>query len=230
MKNGNNNNCLHCTKRSPIFQFLSDEELELINQNRYEVSYKPGETIFKQYAPITHVISMNQGLAKIHVEGSDDKEFILRIVKPVEFIAGVGLFLDNKHHYSMTAIDKVCVCLIDSIVFKDILKNNSAFNEAYLFHIHYSIADSLKRMISRNQKNTRGRIAESILYLANEIYLSDTFNTHLSKVELAELAGVSRESAFKAIYELQTSSIVNMEGNTVRIINKSLLERICEKG
>jgi CRP/FNR family transcriptional regulator len=209
---------------------LSIEELEQINRDRHEVIYKPGETIFKQNSPLTHVMSMNRGLAKMYIQGGDNRDFILRIVKPVEFVAGVGLFLDNKHHYTLSAIDEVEICLIDSITFKQILKSNPAFNEAYIHHIHYNIADSLKKMISINQKNTKGRFAESILYLSDEIYQSDSFKTHLTKIELSELAGISRESAFKIMNELHTAMIVNFDGNEIHILNRPLLLKISEKG
>ena len=41
-------NCNSCEFKSPIFKFLSNEELALIHQNKTTVVFKPGETIRKQ--------------------------------------------------------------------------------------------------------------------------------------------------------------------------------------
>ena len=45
------NDCKDCNCRSTIFRQLHDPELELLNSNRYEVSFKAGEIMFKQGTP-----------------------------------------------------------------------------------------------------------------------------------------------------------------------------------
>ena len=61
--------CTECIERSPLFKHLSKEELEIMNEGRFEVKYKSGETIYKQGTDITHVLSVTSGMAKIFVEG-----------------------------------------------------------------------------------------------------------------------------------------------------------------
>jgi len=42
---------------SPLFRLLRKEELELINASRRRVIFKSGETIVKEGAPMSHVLS-----------------------------------------------------------------------------------------------------------------------------------------------------------------------------
>lgn len=72
-KDYNKNNTGNGIFASTAFNFLSDEELNLLENNRTEVVYKPGEIIFKQGSASTHVVLFISGLAKIYLEGYNKK-------------------------------------------------------------------------------------------------------------------------------------------------------------
>ena len=99
-----NNNLRHCTKcliKAEIFNYLTHEELVMINATRFEVSFNPGELMFKQGSPSTHVISFVKGLAKITLEGNKESKLLLKFVTPPEFVSGAGLYNDQRHHFSV---------------------------------------------------------------------------------------------------------------------------------
>lgn len=222
--------CLTCVKKSPLFKLLKPDELEIINKDRHEVKYNAGEIIFKQASPLTHVLSFNYGLAKIHVHSSNNKNIILRLVKPVSFISGMGMFLDNKNQYTLTALEESSVCYIDKEHFKKIMQTNFPFTEAFIRHNQAFQSNNLQKLINLNQKKAKGKIADALLYLANEVYNKDSFTSHLSKFELAELSGISKESAFKVLSEFENDDIILINNNTIEIKDKKRLELISDKG
>ena len=222
--------CAHCAFKSPLFKLLSEDELELMNRNRHEVMYNPGEVIFKQGSPLTHVISYNFGLAKMQVEGKNGNRLILRLVKPVEFICGMGLFTDSRNQFSLIAVKKSSVCYIDKENFLQVLHSNKTFLEAFLHLIEKLHARNLSKILNHNEKHAAGRVAESLLYLSGEIFSSNSFDTHLSTQELAELSGISRESAFKVLNDLSGQGVISREGSQFSILNPSMLQTISRNG
>ena len=84
------NNCETCTHGWKNFQNLTKEELTLINENRYEATFKPGETIIKQGSPASNALFMASGMAKAYIEGQNGKNFILSIALPGRLILGPG--------------------------------------------------------------------------------------------------------------------------------------------
>ena len=222
--------CINCANKSPLFKLLKPAELEIINKGRHEVIYNTGETIFKQGSPLSHVLSFNYGLAKIHLQGAENKNIILRLVKPVEFVSGMGMFLDNRNQFSLTALEGSSVCFIDKENFKKVMQHNFVFTEAFIRHNQTFQSYNLKKLMNLNLKNAKGKIADALLYLSNEIYKSDSFTSHLSKSELAELSGISKESAFKVLNEFESDGIITITGNKVEIKDKKRLELISNKG
>jgi CRP/FNR family transcriptional regulator len=209
---------------------LSEEELRMIDENRHEVVYNPGETIFKQGTACTHVLSFTSGLAKIHMTGMNGKNLIIRLIKPIEFITGAGLFTNNMHHYSVTAIEKSCVCFIDKVIFFRLLEGNHKFCKEFMKLTQDHLIQSFEKLMNLNQKQNHGKVAESLLYLAGEIYGSNTFTLSITKTELSEMAGISKESTFKILKAFDSEGIINISGSSVEILNQELLSRISEKG
>ena len=222
--------CRQCAFKSPLFKLLQPDELDMINERRHEVTYNPGELIFKQGAPLTHLLSFNRGLAKMQVEGPDGSRIILRLVKPVEFICGMGLFSDNRNQFSLRAVSRSSVCYIDKENFKAILQRNKVFMEAFLSHIEVFQARNLQKMINLGQKHSGGRVAEALLYLSNEVYQSDSFDLHLSTSELSELSGTSKESTFKVLSDFSNQGILLKEGSQISIKDRAMLEKVSSKG
>jgi CRP/FNR family transcriptional regulator len=194
-----------------------------------EVAYHPGETIIKQGTACTHVVSFAQGMAKMYLEG-ESKNVIFRLVIPGDFISGAGLFVNNRHHYTLTAIRDSRVCLIDSQEFIQVLRSNQLFWEEYLKHTQTRQIFYMDKLLRLSQKNSRGRIADILIYLTQNIYKSNQFEMDLSTNELAEMTSMSKESASKIMKEFCQEKIICFDENVIQVGNLELLEEISKKG
>src|SRR5512133_2030381 len=133
-KSANCTNCECCNTRVPMLRLLKDPELEILNENRYEVRFKGGENIIKQGTPSSHLVMLTTGMAKIFIEGIDNKNMIIELVRPWKLFGDPGIYLDNRYHYSVIAIEPCTACLIDVSNFKKIIRPNPEFSEAYISH------------------------------------------------------------------------------------------------
>jgi CRP/FNR family transcriptional regulator len=125
-------NCNDCNKKSPLFSLLSNDELKLLNEDRFEVSYKAGEMIFKQGSASTHVLMITTGMAKLHLEGASGKSLLLKIAKPVEMFGGPGTLMDHRNYYSATSIVDSTVCFVNTQNFKACIRSNHDFAEKFI--------------------------------------------------------------------------------------------------
>ena len=221
---------LETSKGSSVFDLLTPEEMLLIDENKHDVAYKPGETIFKQGTACTHLLAFSSGMAKIHMTGSNERNLIIRLIKPVEYITGAGLLGDNIHHYSVTAIENSSVRFIERMAFIKVLESNMIFTKAFMRLSQKNLISTLHKLLNLNQKNNQGKIAEALLYLSDEIYKANPFTLNISKIELSEMAGMSKESTFKILKSFDNEGIITVSGNSIEILKKDLLSHISNKG
>jgi len=222
-------NCADCNCTSSIFQTLSKPELELINQNRYEVSFRAGEMMFKQGTPAPHFLCLTSGLAKLYIEGYG-KNLILSLVKPVEYILGPGIYVDNRHHYSASAVEDSTACLVDVSTFKKMIRNNPDFAEDFIQKISIMTIFNFDQFLSLTQKQMNGRIADALFYLSEKIYAGNPFEMTISRQDLADISGMSKESAIRILKEFKDEGILSVDGNTMHILNTHQLRQISQTG
>jgi len=222
--------CVDCENRWENFNNLSDEELKLVCENRHIAEFKPGEIIFKQGSPISNAVFLTNGMAKMYIEGFDNKRMMIGIAQQSTLIAGPGTYVDNRHHYTVSALTDVTACFIKMDILKGFVHTNGKFAEGYLKDISTKSLRTFYRFLNYSQKKMHGRLAETILYLANEIHNSDNFTMLLSRQELGELSGMAKESVVRILREFNEDKIINDKCPHIKIINKEKLKMISNMG
>ena len=179
---------------------------------------------------MSHVISVNSGLAKIYLEGIEQRSAIIRIVKPTNFIGGPGIYLDQRHHYTVTALIDTTVCFIQVSVFKDIIDSNKEFAHEFMKDFSKNILQVYNRLLVLTQKQMPGRMADTLIYLFEEIFESTTFPMYLSRQDISELSGMSKDSAVKILREFHNDKIIFLTENEMQLLDSEALHRISKIG
>ena len=221
--------CQHCFRKSELFQLLTEEELAIINDKRMEVSFKAGEIIYKQGTPLTHLVIINNGLGKIYLESNKSRNLILNYTKPYKINGGVGVFIDQRHHSSLMAVSDCDACFIEISTFKQALRSNSDFMEAFTQEFAEGIKHTYDQFAVLTQKNMEGRMADSLLYLSEEIYQGDSLE-YITKQDLAEITAMTKESAIRVLKQFKDEGLVENGSNKIEILNKAALRQIAQYG
>ncbi len=222
--------CFDCSMTSPVFCNLKPNEIARIDKNRIEVTFNPGEIIMKSGTPNTHVISFFEGLAKISLERRGGRNFILDFIRPPSFFSGPGLFIDKKNHFTISAVELCKLCLIDMDTFLDIMRENTKMAFAFMEISNNFILNLVNKMESLLVKHNYGRVAEAMLYLSRKIYYSNPFKLSISKKELSEMTGLSKESVSRILHEFTDEGLIQITGKTFHLLKEDLLEQISRNG
>jgi len=221
--------CNNCGLKSPMFNHLSEKELELVSNNKFEVKFRKGEIVRKQGTFLSHVISINSGLVKLYIEGYQEKNLILRIIKSQNFIGGPGMYYDQRHHYSVIALVETSACFIDIKIFKQIIHSNPDFAADFMKDISKNMLSSFDRLISLSQKQIPGRMADALLYLSQSIFESNTIPSLITKNELSELTSMSKDSVIRILREFKNEGILKLNQG-IEIIYPDKLVKISNIG
>jgi len=178
---------------------------------------------------VSHAIYLVEGIAKLYIEGINDHNIILYLMKPPAYIGLLSFFQAPVYSYSVTALEDSRVCMIELDFLRQLYLENHALllslNEAF----GKSVALIMNKLISLNQKNTRGRVAESLLYLA-DFYSSDRYRMPVTRKELGEMSAISEETTVRLLTEFRKEHIIEIEGRDVQIMDKKLLRKISDLG
>jgi CRP/FNR family transcriptional regulator len=176
------------------------------------------------------VVCIKRGLAKIIAEGEGDKKLILRLVATHSILTGGGIFIEEIRHFTVQAVTEVECCFIDSEKIYELISSNSQFAFELLKLNNKQNIQMLNNLVGITQKYMPGRVADLLLYLKNEIFLCNPFDTRLSRQELADMTGMTMESFIRILKELKTSGIISVDGSQIHILDEDALSLISRKG
>ena len=223
-------NCENCSSGWKNLQLLTKSELLLINENRYEATFKPGEVMLKQGSPTSNALFLADGMAKIYMEGLKGKNFIMSIGLPGMLIMGPGAYVNSRHTYSVAAITRVHACFISFDIFKQLVRVNGAFAESLIEDISAKSLKTQLRMVNLAQKRMSGRLAEVLLYFSNDVFNNDEYDMILSRQELGEMTSMAKECVVRILKELEDSGVIYSDSSKIKILDKERLIQISEKG
>ena len=224
-------NCAQCMHQTQCyFNGLSDTEYEFLNTHKKEVDFRAGETIYKQGTESKYLIFLLSGMAKVYVEGGNNKTFILELVRPFQLLDFPSIFEDDMLHRSSAAVVDSRACLVDLHTFKSFILNNNKNVPRLIKHFNHTQNRYSTRLTNVIYKNMEARIADALLYLVNEVYFSREFTLTISRSDLADLAGMSRESTSRILGLFKKQEILEVKGRKVEILNKKQLEQIARLG
>lgn len=221
--------CKFCNLKSAATQKLTDVEIGILGNNCAQVHFKTGDIIIKQAAFSTNVVYIKSGLVKIHIKGSF-RERIMKITKAPAYLCLPSTFGDKINHFSVTALEETNVCFIDVNVFKQFICENGDFAFQIILDMSRGELENFYNCLNNAQKQNIGRIADAILFFSDKIYHSKSFTFPVSRQEIADLTGVTRESASRILTEFHNEKIINIENRKIAILNEKLLREISEKG
>jgi CRP/FNR family transcriptional regulator len=222
--------CNCCSNSFSGFKSLTSNELLLFKESKCKVEFSKGETLIKQGTPCTSLVCLKKGYAKLHMEGIDGKTILLQVLKAGDFIVSPGVFNDNLNHFTITALTNCETCLITRESFEQTFGSNQQFAQHVLKQNHLTTSFLHNQLIKLSFKKMVGRVADTLLYLSNDIYDARSFHTTLSRQDLADLSGVSKESFIRIMKDFKESGIVDIDGNNINILSISLLQNISRIG
>ena len=229
MKLTKKNTCDICASPCDIQSALAKTGRRIDDTNLFHAHFKKHDVICKQGKEVSHALFLVKGSAKLYIEGLNSRNIILYIIKPPTYIGLLSFFETPNYAYSVTALEDSEVCFIELGLVKKLyieshdllLCLNKAFGK--------SVANIMNKIISINQKQIRGRIAENLIYLSN-LHQSQKFHLALTRKEIGEMAAISEENTVRLLSEFAKESIIKVKGRDIEILDMPLLKKICDVG
>jgi CRP/FNR family transcriptional regulator, polysaccharide utilization system transcription regulator len=214
----------------PFMNVLNEEQREVIIKNSNIVRYKERDVIFLQNTRTSHIMYVKTGLVKIYKEGRNGKILILKIETPNSYLGLTSVFGHDIHQYSAAAVDSTEICFTDINIFKTIIKENGLFAHKLISTISLENLFLFERLMSQSHKQLPGRIADVLLYFAEKIFHNNVYTLPLTRRELAELAGTTKESFIRTLTEFKNDKIIELDGSNVEIKSLKIIKTLSELG
>lgn len=211
---------------SECFKYLSDEELSLLVDKKKRITYLKGENVMKQGAFATHVMFVIDGLLRVYLQTTTQKQINLRLMREGDFMAFSAVFGEEEYPYSAIAMADTTVCLIDKLALQQLLVNNPQFGLQITSRNYNSEQRYLEIISNISYKQMRGKLASTLIYLTDFEVSGTAVFKHMTRQDIADFASITNESVIKFLKEFEKDGIIHLNGRNIKIIDGRALKLI----
>ena len=123
--------------------------------------------------------------------------------------------------------------IIPMKIVEDIIRNNNNLAMFFIHELSRNLGGAATKIINLTQKHIRGRLAESLLVLADNYGYEDddaTLKIYMSREDLANLSNMTTSNAIRTLTAFVSEKLILVDGRRIKIINEPQLRKISKFG
>lgn len=201
-------------KEVAIFNGLNDAEMGMVSAMFKERSYKRNEIIFVEEDTGKYMYVIKEGRVKVSRTLPNGKETILTFHEAGEYFGEMSLIDGQTAPATVTAVVPTVIVFITHQDFSVLIENPNV-SRALLQTLCRRCRDAWAQISVLAFHHADARVRAALYHLCQERGVRTESGTritlHLTHRELAEMAGISRETATRVLGQLQTQQLLAVE-------------------
>ena len=216
-------------KNVPIFSSLSEPHLEELSEIALEKTYRKNQVIFDQGDPGSSLIVIKSGLVKISLVDSNTHEFIIKTFSVNDFFGEMSLLDGGARSATATAVEDTHALIIFRQNFISLIQKTPAMALGMLTELSDRLRVTTENISNLTFFDAYGKVAQCLLSLADKLGTREeegvTMQLTLSRQELANMSGLSRETFARILKEFQVRGCLKVQGKKIVILNEKVMRR-----
>ena len=215
--------------RAEIFQTVEPSAVSGLTKHLHHVDFPRRQTVFAEGEPGDRLYIIISGKVKIGRRSPDGRDHLLTIMGPSDMFGELSTFDPGPRGSSATTITKVRAVSMDRDTLRVWIADRPEHAEQLLRVLARRIRGTNNDLADLIFTDVSGRVAKQLLLLAQRFGALEGGAlrvTHdLTQDEIAQLVGASREAANKALANFVHRGWIQLEGNSLLILNSEGLAR-----
>lgn len=212
-----------------LFKGLSNAEKNHVRSLFEHIRFKKGSKLFYEEGIPTGVFLIEQGLIKKYKTIIGKQEQIFYIYTNGELLGYHALLSNERYQDACEAIEDTIVSFLSKENFENLLDEIPVLKENLLSNLAHEFGVLANTIGLLAQKTQNVRLAVFLLIIEEKYQKYDGMKggIRLSRFDMANLIGATRESLGRCLKEFKDRGIINIESKAIRITDyKDLFERI----
>lgn len=213
-------------KQVAVFEGLAETELNSVAQMFKERQYKRNDIIFVEEDTGQYMYIVKEGRVKVSRILPNGRETILTFHKEGEYFGEMSLIDGGTAPANVTAVVPTTILVINQHDFSLLLENPKV-NRIFLKMLCTRCRDAWAQISVLAFHHADARIRAALYHLSQKRGTTTDqgirIDLHLTHRELAEMAGISRETATRVLGQLQSEEVLRIEKGYFLILDSQKL-------
>lgn len=207
--------------RVPLLADLEPGELERIAQVAIPRSFPKGARVFHEGDTSDACYVVREGEVRVTREHSDGRAIALATLGPGELVGELAMLDGGVRSASVEALTDVELLAVSAGDMRGLLERNAEITTKLVVKLAQRLRETNERISRQSFQTVPSRVAGVLSQLVNEESAElgrDGVTIRMNQVDLAQLAGTSRESVSRFLAVLERAGVVRVGRGRVTVL------------
>ncbi len=206
-------------------EYEGSNALQDITENRPENHYRKKQVIYSKGNHPQKLFFVKSGKVKTYIINEDGKGLTIGLYTDGDFLGYTALLEGSTYKETAEAIDDAVIAEIPTETFEKLLRYNPEATKKIIKLLAKNIRDKEKQMLDIAYNSLRKRVANALVILLNKYRKpgEDVFSIHLSREDLANIAGTATESLIRTLSDFKTEKLIEINGSKITVLDEKRL-------
>lgn len=219
-------------ERSWLFSDLGEEGQRELEKVVKSIEYEKGEIIFQEGEPAFGLYIICEGRVKLAKRSSKGKRQILKLLGPGEILGEKTMFDQETYTAYAKTLERTRVKFIERETFLSFLNKHPSVALKLIEKLSRELKGFQNKLIEASYEGSTARLARLLLMVGQECGVEEQeglyIGVELSRAELAEMAGISTETAIRTLSRLKDRRLIALDGHKIYLLDMEGLEKLTE--
>lgn len=196
-----------------------------LTSNRDSNMYDKNQVIYKEGNYPNKLFFIKKGKVKTFKSNHVGKELTIGLLNEGDFLGYTALIENSTYKETAEAIECSELCLISKEDFDLLLNNNIEIANNFIKLLAKYVSEKEHQLLSMAYNSLRKRVADALLRLQDTYKLDaeDKFSIHISREDLANIAGTATESLIRTLSDFKNEKLIDIKNGNITIENVNKL-------
>lgn len=208
-----------------LHEFSGKNSLEDLTSGRNINTYKKKQAIYTEGNHPNRLYFIQKGKVKTIKTNDTGKELTVGLFNEGDFLGYTALLEGTVYKESAQAIEDTEIAIIPKEEFEELLNHSKEATQKFIKLLAKNITEKENQLLGLAYNSLRKRVADALLSLQAKFQKQnqETFSIHISREDLANIAGTATESLIRTLSDFKSEKLVEIKDGNIIITNEKKL-------
>lgn len=187
--------------------------------------YKKKQTIYSEGNHPNRLYFIQKGKVKTFKTNDAGKELTVGLFNEGDFFGYTALLEETIYKETAEAIEDCDIAIIPKEEFENLLLSNKDVTHKFIRLLANNITEKENQLLGLAYNSLRKRVADALLTLEGKYRKEnqDKFSMHISREDLANIAGTATESLIRTLSDFKSEHLIEIKEGNIIITNQKKL-------
>lgn len=212
-----------------IKEFMKDsgreDALKSLSEGRNINHYKKKQLIFSEGNHPLRLYFVEKGKVKTFKSNDDGKELTVGLYSEGDFFGYISLLENSIYKETAEAMEDSEVAIIPREDFESLINENPDVAKRFIRMLASNLSEKEEQLLGLAYNSLRKRVADALLTLQKKYQKpgSEQFSIHISREDLANIAGTATESLIRTLSDFRSEKLIDIRDGNIIILHEKKL-------